>query len=486
MRAAPNLALVTAVAACLALSWARADEPAGLRTAVSAQADLAVAALANEVKATARELWGLAETALQEKESANLLRERLRQEGFNVTSGQGGMPTAFVAEFGAGRPVIGILAEYDALPDIGNAVAPAKSPRPDGVTSGHGCGHNLLGAGAVYGAIALKRTMEQCRLPGTIRLFGTPAEETLIGKTFMARDGVFDNLNVCIDWHPGGRTSVRNAQNLALNSFMVTFAGRTAHAGAAPWAGRSALDAVELMNHGANMLREHMRPEARINYVITDGGSVPNVVPERAQVWYFVRAPDRTMVEELYERLLKIAAGAGLMTGTTHEVRLITAVHPLNFNRPLQEALQRHLERIGPRAFMQADQDFGRKMQSALGLPPLGYVSEIQPLGEVSPGGTSTDVGDVSQIVPTVGFNVAMCPIGVPGHTWALTASSGSEPGLEAAVHAARVIAVFGGELLSHPELIEAAKEDFARTTGGRPFRSAIPAGQLPPLPPTH
>ena len=451
--------------------------------AVPAQAEPVVDVLANEVKATARELWVLSEIALQEKASANLLRERLRREGFSIASGQGGLPTAFVAGFGTGRPVIGILAEYDALPDIGNAVAPAQSPREDGVTSGHGCGHNVLGAGAVYGAIALKRTLEKHQLPGTVRLFGTPAEESLVGKTFMAREGVFDGLDVCIDWHPGGRTRVRNTQNLALNSFTVTFAGRTAHAGASPWVGRSALDAVELMNQGANMLREHMRPEARINYVITEGGAVPNVVPERAQVWYFVRAPDRAMVEELYDRLLKIAAGAALMTGTTQEVRLITGVHPLNFNRPLQAALQRHLERIGPRTYTKADEDFGRKMQSAFGLPTLAYASEVQPLGEVSPGGTSTDVGDVSQIVPTVGFDVAMCPIAVPGHTWGMTASAGSEPGLEAAVYAARVIAAFGGELLSHPELIEAAREDFVRTTGGRPFRSAIPAGQPAPLP---
>ncbi len=448
-----------------------------------AQIERVVESLADDITSTARDLWTFAETALREERSAALLRERLQASGFNVSTGQGGLPTAFVASAGSGRPVIGILAEYDALPVLGNAPIAKKVARDDGMTSGHGCGHNVLGAGAVYGAIVLKRVMEDAGLPGTIKLFGTPAEEMLIGKAYMARDGVFDDLDVCMDWHPGSRTGVRNTQNLALNSFTVAFAGKTAHAGGSPWGGRSALDAVELMNHGVNMLREHMRPEARIHYVITDGGAAPNVVPETAQAWYFIRAPDRNMVDGLYQRLQDIAAGAALMTGTTHEIRLITAIHALKFNRPLQEALQKHLERIGPPGFTEASKHFGREMQRALGLPPVAYFDHIKPLGVVSPGGTSTDVGDVSHVVPTVGFDTAMCPMGVPGHTWAMTASAGSEAGLDAAVYAARIIATFGSELLVNSELIATAKRDFAASMAGRSFRSAIPDGQPVPAP---
>ena len=440
--------------------------------------------LAEDAKAAAGELWRLAETALQETASSRLLAERLRAEGFAIEPKPAGLETAFVASYGRGRPVIGILAEYDALPGLGNEIAPVRTPRHDGVTAGHGCGHNLIGAGSVYGAIALKRALVRSGLPGTIKVYGTPAEETLIGKSFMARAGAFADLDVCLDWHPGGRTSVRNTQNLALNSFTVAFQGRTAHAGAAPWSARSALDAVELMNHAANMLREHMPPEARINYIITDGGTVPNVVPDRAEAWYFVRAPDRELVDDLYQRLLDAAAGAALMTGTRHEVRLIAGVHPLSFNRPLQQALQRHLESVGPPSFNTDDDRFGREMQATLGLPALGFGTEVQPLGEVAPGGTSTDVGDVSQIVPTVGFNVAMCPLGVPGHTWALTACAGAESGLASAAYAARIIASFGGELLVAPDLLVAAQSDHLRATGGRPFRSAIPPEQLPPAEP--
>lgn len=471
--------LLTAVVA-LAPGWAAIDP----RPAVAIEAEQEAIALAAEARAAAGELWRLAETALQETASSRLLAAHLQAEGFAIEAKPADLETAFVASYGRGQPVIGILAEYDALPGLGNAVAPVRTPRPDGVTAGHGCGHNLIGAGSVYGAIALKRALVRSGLPGTIRVYGTPAEETLIGKSFMARAGAFADLDVCLDWHPGGRTSVRNTQNLALNSFIVVFRGRTAHAGAAPWSGRSALDAVELMNHGANMLREHMPPEARINYIITDGGAVPNVVPDRAEAWYFVRAPDRKLVDDLYQRLCDAAAGAALMTGTRHEVRFIAGVHPLNFNGPLQRALQRHLEWIGPPAFAADDDRFGREMQATLGLPALGFGTVVEPLGNVAPGGTSTDVGDVSQIVPTVGFNVAMCPLGVPGHTWALAACAGAESGLASATYAARIIASFGGELLVAPDLRAAAQADHIRTTAGRPYRSAIPPGHPSPAVP--
>ena len=247
------------------------------------------------------------------------MEDALEEAGFSIESGVAGMPTAFVATYGSGRPVIGVLAEYDALPGVGNAPVPEREPREDGVTSGHGCGHNLFGAASVAGAIALKRMMEDQGIEGTIKLFGTPAEETVVGKVYMAKAGVFDGLDAVIDWHPGTETEVKNQKGRAMNNFEVEFFGQAAHAAADPWNGRSALDAVEMMNYGANLLREHVMPTTRIHYVIPNAGQAPNVVPEYAKVWYYVRDIDRESVEKHYDRLLKIAEGAALATNTEHK-----------------------------------------------------------------------------------------------------------------------------------------------------------------------
>jgi len=254
-----------------------------------------------------RDLWDLSETALREERSAKRLTEVLAAEGFSVEAGVAGMPTAFIASWGEGHPIIGILAEYDALPGVGNAAVPERSPREDGVTAGQGCGHNLFGAASVVGAIAARRAMEGLDLAGTIRLYGTPAEETVVGKVYMAREGLFDDLDAAIDWHPGTETGTRNQPARAMNSFTVEYFGQAAHGARDPWNGRSALDAVELMNYGVNLMREHVEPTARIHYVIPDGGDAPNVVPEYAKVWYYVRGVDRKSVQGYYDRMLMIA-----------------------------------------------------------------------------------------------------------------------------------------------------------------------------------
>ena len=314
--------------------------------------------LQGEIENISMELWKYSEIALTETRSAEFVAKVLEAEGFKIERGVADMPTAFVAAWGSGGPVIGILAEYDALPDIGNDPVPTRQPRKDGHAHGQGCGHNLFAAGSVGAAIALKRTMEQYGIKGTVKLFGTPAEETVVGKVYMANAGVFDGIDITLDWHPFYYTEVTNAQGQALNNFQVEFFGKAAHGAFDPWNGRSALDAVEIMNHAANMMREHIEPSARIHYVIPNGGEAPNVVPAYAKVWYYVRDSNRQKVEANYEWLTQIAEAAALATQTTHKITLITGVHELLLNRPLQEAAQANLEYVGAPVFSEDDQVF--------------------------------------------------------------------------------------------------------------------------------
>lgn len=445
----------------------------------------AAEALAPDIRTMSMALWTYSETALRETQSADLLAGILEQDGFTVERGVAGMPTAFVASYGSGAPVIGILAEYDALPGVGNAPEPRRTPRDDAVTSGHGCGHNLFGAGSVGGAMALKAAMDAHGLAGTIRLYGTPAEETVVGKVYMAKAGVFDDVDAVIEWHPGDDTGVRNQPGRAMNNFEVEFFGQAAHAASDPWNGRSALDAVELMNFGVNLMREHVRPSTRIHYVMPRAGEAPNVVPEYARVWYYVRDVDRESVEQWYQWILKIAEGAALGTRTEHKVFLTTGVHEYNLNRPLQEALHANLLFVGPPAFTDQEQAFARELQRYLEIEEKGFATEIDPLAdEPEPAsGGSTDVAEVSYITPTAGFNIATAAADVPWHSWATTACHGTDAGVKGAVVAAKVIALTGTDLLTDAALREAAKAFFDEQTGGKPYISPIPQDQDPPLP---
>ena len=445
----------------------------------------AVEALGPEIMDMSMKLWDFSEIALLEVQSAEFLAELLEEEGFQVDRGVAGMPTAFVASFGSGKPVVGILAEYDALPNIGNAVVPWKEAREDGQIHGHGCGHNLFGAGSVGAAIAIKRTMEEHGLAGTVRLYGTPAEETVVGKVFMAKAGLFDDVDAAFDWHPGLETGVRNSSGQAMNNFQVEFYGQAAHAAADPWNGRSALDAVEMMNYGANMMREHIRPTARIHYVIPSAGEAPNVVPEYARVWYYVRDTARAPVDDYYDRLLKIAEGAALATRTEYKVTLLTGVHKLLLNRPLQEAVQANLEIVGGPDFPEEFQEFARELQTFLEVEEIGLKSEVKALKDEPepPGGGSTDVAEVSWITPEAGLTVTTAPFGIPWHSWAVSASHGTEGSVQGAEVAAKVLALTGIDVLTHPELLAEAKAFFLEKTGGKPYVSAVPADQGPPLP---
>ena len=442
-------------------------------------------ALEDMVGQMSAQLWDFSEIALEEHQSSAYLAGQLEAEGFSVERGVAGMPTAFVASWGSGRPILGVLAEYDALPNIGNAIEPRRTGRDDGHIHGQGCGHNLFGAASVAAAIAIKRMMADHGTAGTVRLYGTPAEETVVGKVYMARDGLFDDLDASIVWHPGQKTAVTNNRARALNNFEVSFRGQAAHGAADPWNGRSALDAVELMNHGVNMMREHIEPSARIHYVIPNAGEAPNVVPEYAMVWYYVRDTTRVVVEENYRWILDIAAGAARMTRTEHESFLITGVHPYTLVRPLQEAMQANLERVGPPDFNEADQQFARELQGFLEMETSGLRDTIDHLAAAAEraDGGSSDVAEVSYITPTVEFSVTTAAEHIPWHSWATSASHGTAGAVKGAQVAAKALALMGAELILDADLLRRAKEAHAAETGGEPYRSAIPAGQAVPLP---
>jgi aminobenzoyl-glutamate utilization protein B len=421
-------------------------------------------------------LWNYAEIALKETRSSKYLAAKLKEAGFTIKEGVAGLPTAFTATYGSGVPVIGILAEFDALPGVGNDAVPHRQARKDGVKSGHGCGHNLFGAASAGGAIALKNTMEKHGLKGTIILFGAPAEETVVGKVVMAKEGVFKGLDAVIDWHPSDENGVRNSAGRALNNFEIEFFGQAAHAAGDPWNGKSALDAVEMLNYGVNLMREHIKPSARIHYVIPNGGEAPNVVPEYAKAWYYVREFNRKDVRKYYKRILNIAKGAAIATQTTCKIKLITGVHEYNLNRPIQEVLQKNLELIGAPKFSKEDHQFARDLQKATGKEEKGYNEIIKPLKDKLeiPRGGSTDAAEVSWLAPTASFYITTAAQDVPWHSWATTACHGTDAGRTGALVAAKVIAATGIDLLTRPDLILKAQKAFKESTKEKPYISPL------------
>jgi aminobenzoyl-glutamate utilization protein B len=458
---------------------AQRPDIASARHAVTAEVDR----LSPDIGRISSTLWTYSEIALKETRSAALLADLLERDGFRVTRGVAGMPTAFVAEWGSGKPVIGILAEYDALPGIGNEAVPRKQPREDGTRDGHGCGHNVFGAGSVGAALALKSAMARQHIAGTVRLFGCPAEETMVGKVFMARDGVFDGLDAALEWHPGEENQVGNAASQAMNSFTVEFFGQPAHAAGDPWNGRSALHAAELFVHGVNLMREHVKPTARLHYVVQSGGEAPNVVPAYTKIWMYARDADLPSVEAHLEWIRKIAEGAALATRTTSKVTIITGGHEYLFNRALQEAMQKNLEQVGAPAFDEADQRFARALQHESDLAEDGLDTAIAPLApDVKPvEGGSTDVAEVSYLAPTAGLNVATVGKNLPWHSWQATASHGTPAATKAATIAAKVIALTAVDLLTQPALVERAHAEWVKRTEGKPYKSPVPADAKPP-----
>lgn len=445
-------------------------------------------------------IWEFAELGLQEFKSAALLADTLEKHGFTVQNEIADMPTAFVASFGTGKPVVGIMGEYDALPGISQKPVPYEDPIIEGAP-GHGCGHNIHGASGMAGAIAVKDAMDKNSIEGTIKFFGCPAEENYSGKVFMVRDGFFDDVDASLSHHPYWFNWAGIGSSLAVNSVKFHFHGKATHAAASPDRGRSALDAVELMNMGVNYMREHIVQEARIHYVIEKGGQQPNVVPPYARTWYYIRAPERHQVEELYKRILKIADGADLMARTTHEVEYLEGCYNVLPNKRLSELITNNMREIGTPEYTEEEMKFAEEISKTVsredkeaGLRQTkrpGWEDFMDVLidrtipdawdeGHIMPG--STDVADVSWVTPTMEFYTATNVLGVPGHSWQSVALNGMSIGHKSLIFASKVLATSALDLLTNPELMRSVHEEFEKRKAGRIYKSPIPDEVKPPL----
>ena len=451
------------------------------------------------MRKAALQIWNNPEIGTKEHYALRCYGDLLEKEGFSVVSGVGDLDTALIASWGKGGPVIGFLGEYDALPGLSQEVKACRSPLREG-EAGHGCGHNLLGAASFGAAVRVKRFLEKEGLPGRVRFYGCPAEENNGGKVFMAREGVFEDLSAALTWHPWYANALFGSRSLALNAFYCNFHGRTAHAAASPEEGRSALDAAILMDVGVNYLREHIVSEARVHSVITRGGETPNVVPGEASICYYVRAPRRKQVEEIYRRVLQCARGAALMTDTTMEIDFIDGLYDYLPNRVLGGRMMEHFRYRGAPEFDEKDLLFARELQQTLHEGALEKTLQEHELsreeltdplcrkvldraGVFSEGrllSGSTDVGDVSHLVPTAQITTCCMPLGVPLHSWQSTASFGSSIGLRGMETAAFVLGDTGMELFRNPSILEAAREEFVNNPDRGIYKSPLPEDARP------
>ena len=436
--------------------------------------------------ATSKLIWQYAELGYHEEKSSALLQRELQEAGFRVRAPVAEEPTAFVATYGQGEPIIGILGEFDALPGLSQADVPDRSPVVAGAP-GHGCGHNLLGSGAALAAVALKEYMERNHVARTLRLYGTPAEEGGDGKVYMIRAGLFRDVDVVLQWHPANENAVANGGMLAINSARFLFHGVAAHAAMAPDRGRSALDAVMLMGNGVEFLREHIPSNSRVHYIITNGGAAPNIVPDTAELYLYARNPSSVVLGGIWNRILKIGQGAALMTETTLEVKDVGGDANVLPNDALAKLAQRNLEEVGGSRYAAEEKHFAEELQKSLpagGAGELDSTASIQPLRRSDPNepAASTDVGDVSWNVPTIGFIAATFVPGVAAHTWQAAACAGMSIGQKGMIVAAKALAVTGADLFSDRQLVLDAKAEFRRQMEGKAYQSVIPAGQKPPL----
>ena len=445
--------------------------------------DRLVEQIAVDLKALNLSIWSNPEVGLQETHAAEVLSSYLEQYGFSVKRGVAGLPTAFMATAGTGKPVIGIFAEYDALPGLSQAATPDCRPRKGALGGsrfdiGHGCGHSVYGAGSVGAAVAAYMAMKAAGLNGTIRLYGTPAEETMIGKVVMTRAGLFDDVDAVLHWHVSQSNGVMYGTSKAAVSVKFRFSGKAAHAAVHPEFGRSALDAVELMNIGANYLREHLRQDVRFHYVITGGGQQPNVVPAKAEVWYYIRADDQSYVKQVYERIVRVAKGAAMMTGTEMTPSPITNVFEILPNHPLAELLHRQFSIVGAPKFSDKERNFARAMQRNFGVAPKKVLAQHVDALPRYPyrGSSSSDVGNVSWLVPTAGIYVAAVPKKLPMHSWCVVAATGMSIGEKAMTVAARILGRTVVSLFKNPAQLQKIRQDFL----SRRNRGSIPLSVLP------
>lgn len=449
------------------------------------------------------EIWGYAELGYKESRSAKTLEDALEEGGFRIERGVAEIPTAFVASYSNGDgPIIGILGEYDALPGLSQDCVPYRKPLEDGAP-GHGCGHNMLGVAGVASVMALKQAMESGEVKGTIRYFGCPAEEGGAGKAFMAKAGVFDGLDICLTWHPDTYNSVPYTNFLANYRVLFRFHGKTAHAAADPFNGRSALDAIELMNVGVNYLREHMIPDARVHYVITKGGVAPNIVPDFAESLYSVRAPRTDQLDPLFERVKNIAQGAALMTGTELEIQVISGMSNMLVNETINEVLQASMEQIGAPKFSEEEHAFARELSKSIppeSLETSAYVyglnsNDVAKLKDlvlfedilppfkseiIMPG--STDVGDVSWVAPTGQILTTCWALGSPGHSWQIVAQGKMGIGQRGMLYAGKVMGAAALEFMKNDKLRKKAVDEYKQKRAAAKYVSPIPDGTKPPL----
>ena len=452
-----------------------APNTAAMLTALDAKAD--------HYADVAQQIWGFAEVGFMEVKSTALLQSELKTAGFTITAGVAGEPTAFVAEFGSGTPVIALLGEFDALPGLSQGATPSRNPLIAG-GPGHCCGHHLFGTASTAAAIALKSWMQANNVKGTLRLIGTPAEEGGSGKVYMVRDGVFNDVDAVIAWHPGDENSITGERTMANISGKFHFTGISAHAAAAPERGRSALDGVEVMNVMTNYLREHIPDGTRIHYVITDGGRAPNVVPDAAEVYYYVRHVDMKVVNDVWSRVVNAAKGAAMGTGTSYELQLTGSVYALLPNETLAKMQQKMLERVGGYTMTPAERAFAEQLQkSPQFMPqPLTNTALIKPLIIGAAGSASTDVGDVSWVVPTVQLSAATWVPGTAAHSWQAVAAGGMSLGSKGMMVAAKTMALTGAELFQSPATIATAKAELDRRRGADFRYSTVLGTQKPQL----
>ena len=467
-------------ALCAAASPLLAQVPfQAQKAAVTASID----AHAQELTKLSDTVWSFAETGLLETRSAEAIAAFAEGHGFRVKRGVAEMPTAFVAEFGQGSPVIAILGEYDALPGISQKTEPAKAALVPGAP-GHGCGHNLLGVGAMAAALSMKEQIAAGKLKGTVRYYGTPAEETVGGKLYMIRAGLFKDVDVVLTWHPGDENSAETKSTQAIVDFEVEFFGRTAHAAADPWNGRSALDGLEIFTHSVNYLREHVKPTVRIHYVIAKGGDVPNVVPDYAKVVVWVRDSDKAGVEDVMTRMRKIATGAALAADVESKLNVTGGIYNMVVNMKGQRLLHGNMQWLGPLKFTEAEQQFARDIQKATHVPEAGLDETVKPFDEKPgpPDGGSTDVGDVSWVVPSLQLTITTAAKAAPWHAWPTVACAGMSIGHKGMLYAGKAMAATMVDLFNDPAKLAEVKKEFAEKMKGKTYESYLPPGP-PPIP---
>ena len=437
----------------------------------------------NELIKISDEIWGLAETAFEETKSAEILASYAEKQGFNVERGVAGMPTAFVATYGSGSPVISVLGEFDALPGISQKATPTKSPLKEGA-AGHGCGHNLFVAGSLGAAIAIKELIQAGKIKGTVKFLGTPSEEKFFGKIWMVNAGLWDDVDVNISWHPSAETKADVKSSLALVDFKVEFFGQAAHASADPWNGRSASDALELYASGINYYREHVRPSVRMHYHIQDGGQVVNVVPDYSRIWVRVRDTKRSGMMPVYERVQEMAKGAAILANVDYKISLISGIYEVLVNREGGEIMQKNLELLGPIEYTDDEIAFGKKIQEITKKEQVGMDSAINPLLDTreNPGGGSTDVGDVSWNVANINLGVTTAPKDTPWHSWAVVACGGMSIGHKGMLYSSKAMSMTMLDLFENPALVDKVKAEYKERKGNEVYKAIIPEGP-PPIP---